>query len=120
VDHVLGPARRALVAPAARVAAAQARLILAEVEAVDRATDPVTAWCALHGIGAVPPHVVERVAGAVAAARRRAADLQQDVRALAGFCATAGVPPTPRLQEAHGALSFLMDTLESGAGGGGE
>ena len=93
VDRVMGQAHAALVTPAARVAAAQARMILAEIAAVDRNVDPLTRWCALFpGKGGAPPRFRDRVREMVKVARLRVEDLEEDVRRLETFCATAGVP----------------------------
>jgi hypothetical protein len=40
----MAPARAALMPPAARVAAAQTAMILAEADAIDRSMDPLTRW----------------------------------------------------------------------------
>ena len=114
VQHITAPAYAALVAPAARVAAAQARMIIAEVAAVDRHVEPLTRWCALHpGKGGAPAHYRERVRETVKAAKLRVEDLEEDVRQLETFCDTAGVPTEKRekVAEALGATCFLLEKI---------
>lgn len=115
VERVVGPARGELVAPAARIAAAQSRMILAEVAAVDRSVDPLVRWCALFPKrGGAPPRHRDRVRAMVEAARLRAGDLEEDARQLEAFSAAAGVPPPRRegLSEAIGAAAYLGDKLD--------
>jgi|AntAceMinimDraft_1070359.scaffolds.fasta_scaffold18351_2 hypothetical protein len=95
VDHVMAPARAALVPPAARIAAAQTRMILAEVDAIERSMDPLTWWSALFpGLGGAPPKVRDRVRKTLQAARVRVRDLEADTQQLRVWGATAGLEPS--------------------------
>ena len=115
VQHVMAPAYAALVAPAARVVAAQARMILADIAAVNRNVEPLTRWCALYpGRGGAPPGLYrERVRAMMRAAKLRVEDLREDVRQLETFCDTAGVPVAQRekVAEALGAACFLDEKI---------